>query len=129
MCARMSNTRLRIITTGPDDALDHVRRGLLEMADDALVRALVIDDRALEVVGEEVADDAQRQLRLLVDERRRLRLAGAGLDRLPEALQEDEVAFDVLGGGAFGGGPNDDAARARRDLLEDVAQAHALVVL
>ena len=32
---------------------------------------LVVDDDALEVAQEEVADDAQWQLRLLVDERRR----------------------------------------------------------
>ena len=32
------------------------------------------------------------------------------LDRLPEALQEVEVARDVLGGGALGGGADDHAA-------------------
>jgi pyrimidine deaminase RibD-like protein len=34
-----------------------VRRGLLEVADDAFVGAVVVDDRLLEVVGEEVADN------------------------------------------------------------------------
>ena len=64
---RLEQRRLLAVA---DDALDHVRRGLLQVADDALVRALVVDERALEVLGEEVADDAQRQLGLLVDERR-----------------------------------------------------------
>ena len=56
-----------------DDALDHVRRGLLQVADDPLVGAVVVDEQPLEVAGEEVAHDAQRQLGLLVDQRRRLR--------------------------------------------------------
>ena len=54
-------------------ALGHVRRGLLQVADDAPVRAVVVDERTLEIFREQVARDAQRQLGLLVDERRRLR--------------------------------------------------------
>ena len=73
--------------------------------------------------------DPQRQLGLLVDERRRLRRLGLLLDRLPEALQEDEVALDVLGRGALGGGADDHAALLHVEALEDVAQADALVVL
>src|SRR2546425_81763 len=92
-----------------DDALDHVRRGLLQVADDALVRGVVVDDCALEVAGEEVARDAQRQLGLLVDQRRCLGLLRLVLDRLPEPLQEDEVALDVLRGRALGGRADDDA--------------------
>src|SRR5206468_2987225 len=99
------------------------------VADDALVRSLVIDLRRDEVAGEEVAHDAERQLGLLVDEARRLRRLRPGLDRLPETLQEDEVALDVLGGGAVGGGADDDAALLGGDLLEDVLEALALVVV
>ena len=51
------------------------------------------------------------------------------LDRLPEPLQEDEVALDVLGGRALGGGADDHAALLRCELLEDVLQAGALVVV
>src|SRR5581483_10247948 len=43
------------------DALDHVRRRLLQVADDPLVRAVVVDEQPLEVAGEQVADDAQGQ--------------------------------------------------------------------
>ena len=111
------------------DPLDHVRRGLLQVADDALVGALVVDVRTDEVAGEEVADDPQRQLRLLVDEHRRRRVLGPCLDRLPEALQEDEVALDVLGGGAVGGGADDDAALFHLELLDDLLQARPLRVV
>ena len=110
-------------------ALEHVRRGLLQVADDPLVGALVVDLRALEVAGEEIADDPQRQLGLLVDERRRLRGLRARLDRLPEPLQEDEVALDVLGRGALGRGADDDAAFLDVELLDDVLQARALAVV
>ena len=89
----------------------------------------MVDHRALEVVGEQVADDPQRQLGLLVDERRGLRALRPRLDRLPETLEEDEVALDVLGGGAFGRGADDHAALLHVEALEDVAEADALVVL
>jgi hypothetical protein len=111
-----------------DDAVDHVRRGLLEVADDPLVRAVVVDERLLEVVGEEVARDAERQLALLVDERRRLRLGGVGLDRLPELLEEREVPLDVLRGRPLGRRADDDAAVLGDDRLEDLLQPAALGV-
>jgi hypothetical protein len=94
-----------------------VRRGLLEVADDALVGGVVVDQRALEVAGEEVARDAERQLRLLVDERRRLRRLRLVLDRLPELLEGDEVALDVLGRRAFRGRADDDATFLDLDAL------------
>ena len=122
---RLHQRRLVLV---PDHALDHVRRGLLQVADDALVGTVVVDHRALEVTGEEVAHDAQRQLGLLVDELGRLRGLGAGLDRLPEALEEDEVALDVLCGRAFCGGADDHAALRDVELLDDLLEPGALVV-
>ena len=86
-------------------------------------------ERALEVAGEEVADDAQRQLGLLVDERGRLRRLRVRLDRLPEPLQEDEVALDVLRGRALGRGADDDPAFLRVEPLDDLLQARALRVV
>src|SRR5439155_65979 len=111
------------------DARYHVRVRLLQVRDDALVCAVVVDVRLLEVAGEQVARDAQRQLRFLVDERRGLHLVRAGLNRLPEPLQEDEVALDVLLGRAFRGRADDHAAFLDVQLLEDVLQALALVVV
>ena len=78
------------------DSFDHVRKGLLQVADDPAMSALVVDLRTHEVAGEEIADDP-KGLCLLVDERRRRGGLRLRLDRLPEALQEDEVALDVLG--------------------------------
>ena len=106
-----------------------MRRGLLQVADDPLLGALVVDDQLLEVAGEQIADDAERQLGLLVEERRRLRALRPGLDFLPEPLQEDEVALDVLGGRALGGRTDDDAALLDVERLDDVAEPNPLVVI
>ena len=110
-------------------SLDHVRRGLLEVADDALVRALVVDLRRDEVAGEQVSDDAERKLGLLVDQFGRLRALRARLDRLPEPLQEDEVALDVLCRRTLGGGTHDDAAFFHIQVLDDLLQPRALGIL
>ena len=53
------------------DAVDELGRGAAEERDEPVVLLLVVDDRALEVLGEDVAHDADRQVRLLEDERRR----------------------------------------------------------
>jgi hypothetical protein len=106
-----------------------VRRRLLEIAGDALERLVVVDERALEVAGEEIARDAQRQLGLLVDELGRARGLRLRLDRLPQALEEHEVALDVLLRRAFGGGADDDAALLDVQLAQDLLQAPALVVV
>src|SRR5215216_7200961 len=88
----------------------------------------MVDDCALELVREEIADNAQRQLRFLIHERRRRCLLRLVLDRLPEALEEVDVALDVLRGDALRRGADDQAALLRGDLLEDVAEARALLV-
>src|SRR5439155_20613481 len=46
----------------PVDSLDHVWRGLLQVADDAPVRAIVVDPGGHEVAGEEIAHEAERKL-------------------------------------------------------------------
>ncbi len=119
----------RLLVLRPVDALDHVRRGLLQIADDPLVGAVGVDVGGDEVTREEVADDPERELCLLIDELGRLGRLRAGLDRLPEPLQEDQVALDVLGGGPLGRGAHDHAARCGGDLLEDVLEPLALPVL
>ena len=53
----------------------------------------------------------------------------AGLDRLPEPLQEDEVALDVLGGRALRGGADDDAALLDVQALDHVLEAVALGIV
>ena len=93
------------------------------------MRALVVHLRRDEVAGEEIAHDPQGQLCLLVHERRRARTLRPGLDRLPEALQEDEVALDILGRGTLGRSADDDAALLDLEPLDDVLQPRALRVL
>ena len=111
------------------DALGHVRRRLLEVAGDAPHRLVVVDERALEVLGEEVADDAERQLGLGVDEARRGRLLRARLDLLPELLEEAHVALDVLRRRAFRRRADDEPAIRQLDRAQDLLEASALVVL
>ena len=73
----------------------------------------MVDEQTLEVAGEEVARDAQRQLGLLVDQRRRFAPSRALASIVSQSRQQEvEVARDVLGGGALGGGADDHAARA-----------------
>ena len=88
----------------------------------------MVDD-ALEVADEEVTDDAERQLGLLVDERRRPRSLGPAADGRPELQQELEVARELLLGRALGGGANDQPALGKLEALADLLQALALVVL
>src|SRR5206468_6161977 len=97
--------------------------------DDALVGTVLVDESALELFGKEVARHAERQLGFLVQQRRRLRLLRARLDRLPELLQEEEVALDVLGGRALGRGADDHAAALQVEGLEDVLEPATLVVV
>src|SRR5438105_3483237 len=123
---QLEEGRLLLVAHHP---LGHVRRGFLEIPDDPLVGAVVVDERALEVAREEIARDAERQLGLLVDQLRRLGLLRACVDRPPQALQEDEVALDVLGGRALGGGADDEAALADLELLDDVLEPRPLVVV
>ena len=73
--------------------------------------------------------DAERQLRLLVDELRRARFLRLRLDRLPDALEEDDVALDVVFARAFGGGADDQPALLDAQLLQDVLQPRALLVV
>ena len=122
-----SNSGVRVLVA--DDPFRHVRRRLLQVAGDPSQRAVVVDQRALEVLGEEVSHDAERQLRLAVDEARRGRLLGARLDLLPELLEEAHVALDVLGGGALGGRADDEPALRQLDRAQDLLQPRALVVL
>ena len=56
------------------DALDQLGGGAREERHEPVVLLLVVDDRALEVLGEDVAHDAHRQVGLLEDEVRRLGL-------------------------------------------------------
>ena len=119
----------RLLLAVPVDALDHVRRRLLQIADDASVRAVVVDAGPDEVACEEIPDDPERQLRLLVHEQRRRCVFRLRLDRLPEALQEDEIALDVLGRRALGCSADDDPATLGIEPPDDLLQSRPLGIL
>ena len=61
-----------------------------------MVLLLVVDDRALEVGGEDVAHDADREVGLLEDQLRRRRLLDALLQDLVELEQVLQLALEVL---------------------------------
>ena len=89
----------------------------------------VVDDGALEVGGEDVAHDPDREVGLLEDEARR----GRGLDALLEDLVQLEqvlqLALEVRALGAVRGGADDRAAPLQVERLGLLAQALALLVL
>ena len=120
----------RLLLLRAVDALDHVRRGLLQVADDPLVRAVVVDVRG---ARSRPRTGRARSAAAAPPPGRRASGALGGLrarlDRLPEPLQEDEVALDVLGGRALGRRADDDAALSTGDVLEDVLQPLPLGVL
>ncbi len=89
----------------------------------------MVDDHPLEVADEEVAHDAEGQLGLLVDQRRRLGAGCAAADRRPELEQELQVALELLLGGALGRRADDEPTLWQLEPLADLLQALALVVL
>ena len=100
-----------------------------EERDEPVVLLLVVDDRALEVLGEDVAHDADRQVRLLEDERRRRRGLDALLEDLVELEEVLQLALEVLALGARGGRADDRAAAVQVEALGGAAQALALLVV
>ena len=89
----------------------------------------VVDDRALEVRGEDVADDADRQVGLLEHERGRGGLRDALLQHLVELEQVGELALEVGARRAVRRGADDRAAAAQVEALDLGAQPRALAVV
>src|SRR5688500_8073095 len=111
------------------DAGGQFLRRALEVADDAAVRALVVDEHPLEIAQEQVADDAERQLRLLVHERRRLGPRGASFHGAPELEQKREVAGELFLGCTLRSGSNDEPALWELELLAERLQTVALRIV
>jgi len=63
-----------------------------------------------EVLAEEVAQQALDQVEIVIDQRRRLGVIGAGLDLVPETLEKLDVLPQIFFADIFGGGANDEAA-------------------
>ncbi len=103
----------------------------LDEGADALVRALVVGDDLVDLDAQVVAHHLQREVDLLVDQRRRLHglLLGGRVDGRPLLLEQVEVALQLLALGAAGRGADDQPAAAlRRQRLHQVAEAVALAV-
>ena len=111
------------------DAVDELGRGAREERDEALVLLGIVDDRALEVLGEDVAHDAHREVGLLEDEARRGRLRDALVEHLVQLEEVLQLALEVLARRAAGGGADDRAAAAQVQALRLAAQALALLVV
>ena len=94
-----------------------------------MVLALVVDDRALEVLGEDVAHDADAEVGLLEDQGGRRGLLDALLEDLVELEQVLQLALEIRTLGAMGRRPDDRAAAAQVELLGLLAEPVALLVL
>ena len=57
-----------------------------------------------------IAQDAFDEIQIAMQQRRGFALLGARLDFLPRARQEFDVGANFVGGGASGGGANDESA-------------------
>ena len=94
-----------------------------------MVLLLVVDDRPLEVLREDVPHDPYRQVRLLKDERRRGRLLHAAIEDLVELVQVLELAFEVRPLGPVGGRAYDRPAAPEVELGGLAAQPLAFAIL
>src|SRR5918995_236135 len=110
-------------------AVHELRRGAREERDQPMVLLGVVDDRALEVLGEDVAHDADREVGLLEDQGGRGRLGDALLEHVVELEEVLQLALEVRPLRAVRRGADDRAAAAEVELLGLLAQAVALLVL
>ena len=92
------------------------------------VHRRVVDDDAAELLGELLADQPDRELRLLVEQAARLRLLRDLGDLLPLRVEAQHVALELFLGRAFGRGAHDEAGVGGPQPVEHAAQTLALVV-
>src|SRR5688572_30120713 len=92
------------------DPVDELGRDSLQVLDDLVVDLLRIHRQGLDLRAEEIADDAAREARLAMHERRRAQEVGLFLDPLPLADERGEFASERVLRDVFAYRPNDDAA-------------------
>ena len=83
-----------------------VRIHTLHVLDDLVVDRAVIDAQRVELVAEQIADDATDELRLAVNYRGGLRRIGTPLDLLPQRVQTLELGVEGLLGDLLADGAN-----------------------
>ena len=112
------------------DALGELGRRAPHVGHDAVILALVVDHELGDVGAEVVAHHLQREVGLGVDERRRVRALRMAAADVPQLLEQADVALELVERRALRGGARDQSAvLLRLHLLEQVAQAVALVAL
>ena len=86
------------------------------------------DDHLREVLVEHVANHADREVRLAVEQLRRAACLRLRLDVFPLSLEPGDVTRQLLLGGTLGGCTNDDPGVLRKHLLENRLETRALGV-
>ena len=130
---RREDVVARVVLVVALQALLEVRRDLLDVVLDHLPGVVTGDHELAEVLGEQVADDLQGQVRLAVQQLRGpaalvVALLDLGLDVAPAGGEPLDVAGQLVLGGSLGRRAHDDAGGVRDDLLEHVLEAGALGV-
>ena len=98
---------------------------------DALVHLVALDDQLAEIVVEDVAHHADRDVRLALQQLRPLavpELLALGVDALPLADQALQILDDRLLLGTFGRGADNHAHVLRRDLRDNALEARTLAL-
>src|SRR6185503_9047195 len=112
------------------NALHEIRIELLQVLPDLVVDLAAVDDQRIDLVGEDIADDAAGELRFAMHERSRTRGLGALLDLLPRVVQRVVLALELLARELLAHRANDDAAAIlRHDFACDGAQPRAFFAL
>src|SRR5580704_18829845 len=89
---------------------------------DALVLLVVIDHDLAGVLAHQIANAAQREIEIGVDQARSLHVFFAALDLAPRARQEVDVVAQLLVDRVLGGGAHDEAGAFGSRFVDDVAQ-------
>ena len=108
------------------DPVFEVRREVVEEFEGLLVLGLAVDDKLVDVGGEDVPHQAVDEVVIFVQEGGRGHLAGALLDPLPDPEEETAVLQELLFGLSLGDCPDDQAHPFGPDLLGDGFEAVSL---
>ena len=112
----------------PVQPFQQIRRDVLEVHLDLVVRLGTLDHQLPEVLVEQVPDDPHRELGLLVQLARGLASFGALLDAGPRGEESFQVCLEIFGLRSLSSRAHDQAMFVRLDLLEDVPQSGSFPV-
>src|SRR6266536_1279605 len=104
------------------DAVGQMRSDVGDVVAKLVVRTVTGDHQLGEVLGEQVTNHPDQQIRLAVQQLWGLAVLRLLVDVVPVPLQPADVGGQFLFGGALGRGPDDHAGLVRDDVLEDALQ-------